>query len=230
MDWIKDFINDLPALAAFLLGVLVAMHPCSMAAGAAAVGYMAAGAGGRRKALANGLAYALGRMVSYTALGAAAIALLRRGVEAMDLGPWLAEWGERLLGPLLMAAGACLLAAHFLHRKGHCHREAAPGRLPRGVPGSLILGALLALAFCPESALAFFGVLVPMAAASRLGYALPAMFALGTALPAVLLAWAVACGVGMAGATRKWAGRIREWTGPGLGILFILAGAACLAL
>ena len=50
----------------------------------------------------------------------------------------------------------------------------------KGSWGSLLLGALFALAFCPTSGVFYFGMLMPMAAAETGGYLLPIVFALAT--------------------------------------------------
>ncbi|GAJ23682.1 unnamed protein product, partial [marine sediment metagenome] len=53
----------------------------------------------------------------------------------------------------------------------------------RGLIGGFLLGMLFAIAFCPYSAILFFGVLVPLALKSNGGITLPAVFAVGTGLP-----------------------------------------------
>jgi cytochrome c biogenesis protein CcdA len=54
-----------------------------------------------------------------------------------------------------------------------------------GALGSLLLGVLLALSFCPVSAALFFGSLLPLAARSESILLVPAAYGLGTALPVV---------------------------------------------
>ena len=66
-----------------------------------------------------------------------------------------------------------------------------------GMIGGFLLGVVFALAFCPYSAVLFFGVLVPLALRSTGGVALPAVYAIGTGLP--VLVFGVLLSVGAAG-------------------------------
>jgi cytochrome c biogenesis protein CcdA len=52
-----------------------------------------------------------------------------------------------------------------------------------GVLGAFLLGVLFTLAFCPYSAVLFFGALIPLGLTSDSGLILPAIYGLGTGLP-----------------------------------------------
>jgi cytochrome c biogenesis protein CcdA len=65
----------------------------------------------------------------------------------------------------------------------------------RGMLGGFLLGALFALAFCPYSALLFFGVLIPLALKSAGGVTLPAIYAIGTGLPVLVFGTLLSVGV-----------------------------------
>jgi cytochrome c biogenesis protein CcdA len=64
-----------------------------------------------------------------------------------------------------------------------------------GMIGAFLLGALFALAFCPYSAVLFFGVLIPLALKSAGGVTLPAVFAIGTGLPVLVFGTLISLGV-----------------------------------
>lgn len=83
MEYVWDLfgIGELPVITAFLLGVLVALHPCSMAANMAAMGYVARDVASHRRVFRNGLLYVAGRILSYTVLGAVLIAVVRSGSD-----------------------------------------------------------------------------------------------------------------------------------------------------
>ncbi len=70
MDILNALIdsNTIPALAAFLLGVLTSISPCPLAANIAAVAYLSKSLKTAKNTLANGVYYALGRAASYTLL------------------------------------------------------------------------------------------------------------------------------------------------------------------
>jgi cytochrome c biogenesis protein CcdA len=61
--------------------------------------------------------------------------------------------------------------------------------------GGFLLGALFALAFCPYSAVLFFGVLIPLSLKSAGGVALPAVYAIGTGLPVLVFGVLISLGV-----------------------------------
>ena len=106
----------------------------------------------------------------------------------------------------------------------HCPDVSAHGRRFRGLWGSMLLGVLLALSFCPESAIVYFGMLMPLSARSSGGYLLPVVFSLATSVPAVLLAWAAAYGIGTTQAVKRKMSVAQRWINVGVGALFIGAG------
>jgi cytochrome c biogenesis protein CcdA len=64
-----------------------------------------------------------------------------------------------------------------------------------GMIGGFLLGALFALAFCPYSAVLFFGVLIPLALKSAGGVMLPTVYAIGTGLPVLVFGALLSFGV-----------------------------------
>ena len=232
MDTITSIIIDghVPALAALLLGLIVALHPCLVATNVAAMGYMAGGAGRKRSLFLRGVAYTIGRIAGCTLLGAALIAVVRRGVDVLSIGAAAGVWGERLLAPVLILIGLYLILAHFIHRREHCHTLNGGDKAVKGYGGCFALGVLLSLTFCPESAVVFFGMVIPMAAEAHGGYLLPVVFAIGSAVPAVVLAWCMAYGMANMAALRGKMHVVQRWLSVAVGILFVLAGAICLLL
>ncbi|MDE7117644.1 MAG: sulfite exporter TauE/SafE family protein, partial [Bacteroidaceae bacterium] len=64
--------TDLPLLAAFVLGVLVALNPCQLAISISALAYEYRNG----KSLSDGIVYALGRTITYTIMGWVAMCLI----------------------------------------------------------------------------------------------------------------------------------------------------------
>ena len=62
----------------------------------------------------------------------------------------------------------------------------------KGYFGSLLLGALFSLAFCPYSGVLFFGALIPLVLKSTESLFLPPIFALGTGLPVIIFSFLIA--------------------------------------
>ena len=87
-----------------------------------------------------------------------------------------------------------------------------------------MLGMLFAMAFCPTSGLFYFGMLIPMSASAAGGYALPAVYALATGLPVMVVAWMIAYSVeGIAGFYRKMQ-VFQQWFYRLVAALFIIVG------
>ena len=128
-DIIQHILNDSqwPLLTVFLLGLLVAIHPCPLATNVAAFGYISQAVKEeeltvrqrRRIILRNGMLYVLGRTIAYSVLGAVLIFFLSRGIEIMGIGDLMSEWGEKLLAPLLIVIGVYLLYVDLLHHHDH---------------------------------------------------------------------------------------------------------------
>ena len=176
---------NVPVLSALFLGLLTAISPCPMATNIAAIAYVSRRMTKRGHAIITGALYTLGRMLSYSVLG---ILFVVAGLEIPGVASFLQDFGEQILGPLLIAVGIIMLAAERLSFDFGAGKLASLGGkiADLGMLGGFLLGALFALAFCPYSAVLFFGVLIPLALKSTGGVALPAVFAIGTGLPVLI--------------------------------------------
>lgn len=192
------------------------------------MGYIARDMANRRRVFVNGLFYTFGRMLAYSVLGIVIIAVLRNSVDMLSLGNQFGEWGERLLAPVLIVIGLYFMLGHLIHRHEHCPDVHSRGRCFHGAGGSLALGVLLALSFCPESAVVYFGMLMPLSVESDGGFLLPVVFALATAVPTVLMAWAVAYGLSGLAAMKERLHVIQRWVSTCVGLLFVGAGLFCM--
>ena len=230
MEFVQSIIenNGFPVVTAFLLGVIVALHPCPLATNIAAMGYLAKDAHRRRRVFANCMAYTFGRMLAYSLLGVVLLAVFRGSGGFEAAGRWFGQWGEKVLAPVLIIIGLYFILDRFLHKHEHCPNVSERGRRFHGSWGGLLLGVLLAMSFCPESAIVYFGMLMPLSAQSSWGYLLPVVFSVATSLPAVILAWVVAYGIGGTDSMRAKMHRVQRWIGVVVGVLFICAGVFCM--
>lgn len=226
MEMLQNLLDSstVPAVTALLLGLLTAVSPCPLATNIAAMGYLAREVDNRRRIFINGLLYTLGRIIAYTALGAAAILLLRRSGSTFALQQLLGGWAEPLVGTLLLLAGLFMLFGDRLRLPGLGFTRGGERLKGRGGTGALLLGALFALAFCPTSGVLYFGMLIPMAAAETGGYLLPALFALATGIPVVAAAWLLAFGAAGIGRFYNRMQSIRKWLNRVVALLFIATG------
>jgi len=220
---------SIPVLSALLLGLITAISPCPMATNIAAVGYVSRRVAERKYALLTGALYTLGRMFSYSILG---ILIIVAGLEIPGLASFLQDFGEQILGPLLIVVGVVMLNINKISFiSGGGKLSSIGGKVADwGMVGGFLLGALFALAFCPYSAVIFFGVLIPLALKSAGGVALPAVFAIGTGLPVLVFGTLISAGVA----------RVSTWFNAVIGaekviriivsIIFIGVGIYCVVL
>ncbi len=184
--------NTIPALTAFLLGILTSISPCPLATNVAAVAYLSKNLKTIKNTLANGAFYALGRAASYTLLAV----LVYYGLSVFQISKSVQGWGQNLLGPLLVFMGLAMLDVIKikLPSGGSGSEKVKLWIAGKGGFGAFLLGALFALAFCPYSAVLFFGALIPLVVESSGGLLLPPLFALGTGLPVVVFSFLIAFG------------------------------------
>lgn len=227
MEWIQTLLDNstTPVLTAFLLGLLTAISPCPLATNIAAIGYIGKDIENRRRVFLNGILYTIGRVMAYTVLGVVLILIIHRGASMFGIQKFLATWGEILLGPTLIIIGLLMLFSHQLYLPQFGFSDSnAEGLKRHGGWGAFLLGVLFAMAFCPTSGMFYFGMLIPMSATTTMGYLLPAVFAVATALPVLVVAWLLAFSMQEVGRFYGWMRVVERWTTTIVGLLFILIG------
>ena len=226
MDWLQNLLNNssTPVLTAFLLGLLTAISPCPLATNIAAVGFIGRNIENRRLVFINGLLYTLGRVLSYTLLGVVLIMILREGSSMFGIQKTIGTWGELLIGPMLLIIGMFMLFGDKLNLPKFGFNGNAEGLARKGGAGALLIGVLFALAFCPTSGVFYFGMLIPMSATATAGYLLPAVFAIATAIPVLIVAWILAFSVQQMSSFYGRIKTVQKWLNVIVGILFILIG------
>lgn len=226
MDWLQSLLESstTPLLTAFLLGLLTALSPCPLTTNIAAIGVVAKQIDNRKSVFFNGLLYTLGRAVAYTLLGVVLIALLRGGSSLFGIQKVIGKYGEMALGPVLILFGVYMLLSEKITLpsfgfKGDFERLTRGGGL-----GIFLLGVLFALAFCPTSGMFYFGMLIPMSATASMGYFLPLVFAFGTALPVLLVAWILAFSAELIGRLYGHMQALQRWLNVFVAVGFIGIG------
>ena len=216
--------SDMPAITAFLLGLLTATSPCPLATNITAIGFISKDIEDKQRILLHGILYAIGRIVAYSLLGIVVIYMLRGGIDTFNLQSSISRWGELLVAPLLLIIGVLMLVdvRMPLSKLGFGVSDRAE-RL-RGKCGALLLGMLFAMAFCPTSGLFYFGMLIPMSASASGGYVLPVIYALATGLPVVGVAWMIAYSVANIAGFYKKMQVCQQWLNRLVAILFITVG------
>jgi cytochrome c-type biogenesis protein len=185
---------DIPVLTALLLGLLTAIAPCPLATNIAAVAYITRDVKNRKYAAITGSLYTLGRMFSYTLLGVLIIVV---GMEIPWLSGMIQDVGDKILGPLLIIIGLLMLFIDRISfgRGGNALATLGNKVSQWGMVGGFLLGVIFALAFCPYSAVLFFGALIPIAMKANGGIGLPAVYAIGTGLPVLIFGTLLSMGI-----------------------------------
>lgn len=226
MDFLQNLLDNsnIPVITAFLLGLLTAISPCPLATNITAIGFISKDIGNRNKIFLGGLLYTLGRVVAYTVLGIILISILKEGSSMFSLQKGINEYSEMLIAPVLILVGVFMLFGDRLNLPKFGFSGTGRTEKLKGNLGSLLLGVLFALAFCPTSGLFYFGMLIPMSATEPGGYLLPVVYAVATGLPVVLVAWILAYSVAGIG---KFYNRIQifqKWFNRVVAALFIAVG------
>lgn len=226
MDELQTLLDNssIPVVTAFLLGLLTALSPCPLATNIAAIGFIGKDIENRNRIFRNGLLYTLGRIVSYTLLGSLLIHTLQGGSSMFGIQNTVGKLGEWFLSPLLLLVGTFMLVGHRLNLPQFGVHGNAEGLARRGGWGAFLIGVLFALAFCPTSGVFFFGMLIPMAATSSEGHLLPAVFAIATAVPVIIVAWILAFSAARIGTFYGKVKVLQKILNRVVGILFILTG------
>ncbi|MFH1539248.1 MAG: aromatic aminobenezylarsenical efflux permease ArsG family transporter [bacterium] len=204
------------------LGILTSISPCPLATNIAAISFIGKRVDSSRKVFFSGAAYALGRTITYLALGVILVSSL---MSVPGVSYFLQKYTNRILGPVLILAGMFLLELIQLNISGPGVGENIQRRVEKsGLFGALMLGVAFALSFCPVSAALFFGSLIPLAIKFESGVMLPAIYGVGTALPVIAFALLIAFGAQSVGKAFDSIKKIEFWARRATGVIFIGVG------
>jgi len=215
--------SNIPLLAAFFIGLMTAISPCPLATNITAIAYASKRIDNSKHTIMVGLLYTLGRMLTYVLI---ASAIVWFGLNTQAIALFLQRYGERLLGPLLLIIGIVMLniiKLDFLKssdRLNHLKERLAK----KGFLGSFLLGMIFALAFCPFSAVLFFGMLIPLALKAGDGLLIPSVFAFATGLPVIIFSFLLVHSVSRLGKIMDKISTFERWSRKIVAGIFILAG------
>jgi cytochrome c biogenesis protein CcdA len=161
-------------------------------------------------------------MVSYAILGWIIVSSL---LSVPQVAQFLQKYMGKALGPLLILTGLILLEIITIRLPGLSLSQKHHNKLAEsGAPGAFLLGFIFALAFCPISAALYFGSLIPLAINSKSGIILPFIYGIGTGLPVLVFAIAIALGVTSLSHWFHRMTRLEYYTRKITGVVFILVG------
>ncbi len=229
MDWLQSLLDSssLPFLSALLLGIITSISPCPLATNITAIAFISKDIKNKKRVFLSGLIYTLGRAVTYTTIGV----IFFFGANQFKIAGFLQKYGERILGPVLILIGLFMLdlikiKLPFSSRISEkIEKKAEEG----GFWGVLLMGIAFALAFCPYSGVLYFGMLIPMTISSASGLYLPLIFAVGTGLPVIIIAYLIAFTLSGVGSFYNKVKIFELWFRRVVAVVFIGAGIYYLA-
>lgn len=208
--------------SAVWLGILTSVSPCPLASNIAAVSFISRRITQRNTVFLSGILYTLGRSLTYIVLG---VLIVKTLVDVPVLSDFLQRYVNKLLGIVLILVGMVLLDLVRIHLPLPPISENVTKKLAeKGTFGSLPLGILFALAFCPVSAALFFGGLIPIAVKAQSGIWLPLVYGIGTAFPVMVFVTLIATGVRYIGNVYQRVTTMEFYTKKLTGVIFILIG------
>ncbi len=216
-------MNSFPLIAAFFIGLMTALSPCPLATNITAIAYISKKIDGGKKTLLTGLFYTLGRMFIYVIL-ASLIVYLGLNIQAIAL--FLQKYGGRILGPLLLFIGLVMSGILKLPsiNSGEKTNKIKEKLSEKGYLGAFLLGAIFALAFCPFSAVLFFGMLIPLALKFSDGLLIPSIFAFATGLPVIIFSFVLTFSISKIGKVIDKAKVFEKYMRYLIALVFIIVG------
>ena len=162
-------------------------------------------------------------MLTYVLIASAVVWF---GLNTQTIALFLQKYGDKLLGPLLLIIGIIMLdiiKLKFFKSTDRIARlkEKLAGK---GLMGSFLLGVIFALAFCPFSAVLFFGMLIPIALKAGDGIIIPSVFAFATGLPVIIFSFILVYSVSKLGKIMNKISTFEKWTRKIVAAIFIIVG------
>jgi cytochrome c biogenesis protein CcdA len=203
------------------LGVLTSVSPCPLATNIAAISFVGRRVGKTRQVLLSGFLYTLGRSLTYIAV---AVIVIKGFLGIPKVSNFLQQYMSLILGPLILLTGVILLDIIRIGFGGGI-AASMQSRVERaGLLGSLLLGIVFALTFCPVSAALFFGGLVPLAIKHQTHVMMPLLYGIGTAIPVIGFAILLTASAKLVSSIFNKITSVELWARRITAFVFILAG------
>jgi len=217
------YSTDIPILAALLFGIVGSVAPCQISANIGSISYFGNRHIQDKLSWTEIFFYLLGKVFVFSLLGSL-FWILGQGLSDKTIPFFVVA--RKVMGPFFIVMGLFLIGALKLHGS---FGFSFSGKLEKwaerfnGGTRSFLLGVALSLGFCPTMFWLFFGLLMPMTLTSSFGILLPPVFAIGTALP-LLVIFGLYFSFGLDRISiklvKRWGERIQQ----AVGIILILWG------
>ncbi len=195
-------MNDLIVTAGtcFVAGILTTLHPCPLTASIAAVSFLTRWAESSKRIVYVSILFVTGFTGGYLVLSI----LLGSGLYSIPMASVnLQLYFSYFLGPVLILAG--MFHADLIRVNTRYKERILDWVLRKKWSGiqALPMGTILALSFCPASAAIFFGIMLPLSIQSGQTILLPFFYAMGAAIPLVMISILIVQGIRISG-NRYW--------------------------
>ena len=176
-------LESWPIVFALIMGLVGSLAPCQLTGNISAITLYGNRSIQRKIAWKDVFSFTIGKVAAFSLLGIM-VWLLGKGIE-QNL-PLYFPWLRKLMGPVLIIVGLFMLG--FIKLKGTINLFKGSKVYKQENPfGSFMLGFSFSLAFCPTMFVLFFVTLMPIVLVSPYGFILPSVFALGTAIPLLIV-------------------------------------------
>jgi cytochrome c biogenesis protein CcdA len=216
--------SDVAIVASFFIGLMMAISPCPLATNITAIAFVSKNITNKFKTLMIGVSYTLGRMLTYVLI---ASSIVYFGLNTQSISFFLQKYGEIAIGPLMILISLVLLQIikfDFIKGKSKRLEDLKLKLSKKGYIGSFFLGIIFALAFCPFSAVLFFGMLIPLALQTGDGILIPAIFSFATGLPVIIMSIILVYSVSSLGKVMNKIQTFEKYTRLVVGVVFMLVG------
>ncbi|MGD9581763.1 MAG: aromatic aminobenezylarsenical efflux permease ArsG family transporter [Vampirovibrionia bacterium] len=207
---------------ALWIGILTSISPCPLATNIAAVSFIGKQVTHPLQVLLSGILYSIGRVISYVLVGF----LIIQGILSVPtVAQFLQKYMNIILGPLLILVGIIMLDIIKLNLSCSIASDKLQNIAKNwGLPGSILLGFIFGLTFCPVSAGLFFGSLIPVAIKNNSAIIYPSLYGIGTALPVITFAILISFGITSIGKVFDKLTIFEKWARKITAIIFIVVG------
>jgi len=176
-------LESWPMVFALILGLVGALAPCQLTGNISAITLYGNRSIQKKIVWKDVFSFTLGKVVAFSLLGGL-VWLLGKGIE-QNLTLYF-PWLRKIMGPILIIVGIYMLGFIKLNGTLNLFKRSKEYKRENRF-GSFMLGLSFSLAFCPTMFILFFVTLMPVVLSSPYGFILPSIFALGTALPLLIV-------------------------------------------
>jgi len=197
------------AAGCLVLGIMTTLHPCPLAANISAISLLSGSPGSKKNQIILVIFYSLGYM--FMLLGIAV--LINFGLISIPrLSVYLQSIMSSFLGPMLIFVGMVLTEMIKLTMP---YKVLSPRKNQwKSNPHIyfFLIGALLALSFCPATAFIYFGIMIPLSVNHFQIVLYPMLYALGALLPIIVISILINRGL-LSNLKDKWTKKIPSISG-----------------